>query len=154
VSVIGLLQDVAQSSAVDMNGPARAAVAAGVAAAAFLGVGAAVMAVQDDGGSTPTTTTEVRPVASIETSTTEAPTTAAPVTEATTVPPVTVAPGFEDYTPGDDLPSPPPAPSPGDPTVSTVPGPYGPIYPDGYVDPDLPPSTVDTTPPAPRPVGN
>jgi hypothetical protein len=63
-------------------------------------------------------------------------------------------PGFEDYTPGDALPAPPPAPTPENPTVSTVPGPYGPIYPEGYVDPNIPtpqaPQIVPVQPPSER----
>lgn len=90
---------------------------------AFLGIGAGVMAFGDNGDSSPPTSTtqEVQPVGSIDTTPS---TTAAPP----------LAAGFEDYTPGDPIATP-PAPV-GDAPVQTVPGPYGDVYPDGYVAPE------------------
>jgi hypothetical protein len=57
-----------------------------------------------------------------------------------------LAPGFEDYKPGDPLPTPPttdPDAAPGTP-VPTVQGPYGPIYPDGYTEPAAKPEPTTT----------
>jgi len=85
----------------------------------------AVMAIEDATSSDPEpgpTTTEVT-----VTDSTDAPTSST----------LALAPGFEDYKPGDPLPTPPPAPASPDETVQTVPGPYGPIYPDGYVLPEF-----------------
>jgi hypothetical protein len=113
-----------------MNGPTRAGVAAAVAVVAFLGVGGAVMALQDDSGDTssPTTSTqEVQPVASIDpTSGSDAPTT----TEAAAETPTTTAPAAAGTTTA--------APSvPEDPTVTTIVTPDGVQYPDGYVAPEF-----------------
>lgn len=69
--------------------------------------------------------------------------------------PPSLAAGFEGYQPGDPLPEPPPSPGPGMP-VETVPGPHGPIYPDGYVEPspetEVTTATTTVTVPVPLPV--
>lgn len=140
------------------------------AAGAVLGLGVlggavAVMAVEDSNSSPtePTSATEVVVTDSTAAPTsapanTEAPTTTAAAviepqsTEAPQPTGPTLAKGFESYKAGDALPTPPPAPTEQEPTVSTVPGPYGPIYPDGYVAPeyrDQPP--VDWTEGKPLP---
>jgi hypothetical protein len=120
----------------NLNGPARAAVAAGVAAVVFLGAGAVVMAASDDGGgSSPTTTTEaVQPVSTEVPTTVPATTAAPPVTEAPTTVPVTTPPVEA------------PAPQAGQ-EVVPVQGPTGPVYPDGYSTP----TPTDTQPPVTLP---
>jgi hypothetical protein len=59
------------------------------------------------------------------------------------------APGFEDYKPGDPIvtPTTDPDAAPGTP-VPTLPGPYGPVYPDGYTAPTAPAEPAPA-PPAP-----
>ena len=123
--------------------PLRFAVA-GAALGAGLVVGAVgVMAIEDGGTDTPPETTVTTAVAQpVDSSATTAPTTAA--TSETEAPSPTIAAGFENYRPGDALPAAPAAPV-GDEPVQTVPGPNGPIFPDGYVDPiatTVPPSTL------------
>lgn len=78
-------------------------------------------------------------------------TTGKPVETVPTTVLVTLAPGFEAYRPGDDLPVRAPAPRSGE-DVQTVDGPHGPIYPDGYTDPEVvsPPQRPPTTAAEPR----
>lgn len=98
----------------------------------------AVMAIEDATSSDPEpgpTTTEVT-----VTDSTDAPASTVAVEPEPTGP--TLAPGFEDYKPGDALPDA-GAYLEGAP-VTTVQGPYGPIYPDGYTNDqdELPTRTV------------
>jgi hypothetical protein len=89
----------------------------------------------------------LRPVADDQVTTTTVETT---TTVPATMTAPTYAPGFEDYKAGDPLPAPGPGPTPDNTTVTTVQGPYGPIYPDGYSDPSsttIPSTTVPNTPP-------
>lgn len=115
----------------------RAAVVAGATVLVIGGaVGVGVASSGSPGEETPETTTS-----------TDATTTTKPpvVTEPT------LAPGFEDYTPGGELPAPPvtAAPITEGQTVPTVQGPHGPIYPDGYTEDTGPPPTAPSVPPAP-----
>ena len=90
----------------------------------------AVMAVED--ANTPP---EAPPATEVTVADSTPDSTAAPAT--TEAPTTTLAKGFENYKAGDALPAAPAAPV-GDAPVQTVPGPNGPIYPDGYSDPNIP----------------
>ena len=133
----------------------RGITAAAVGAAAIgLGVGVAFAMSDSPGPSLGPTDQTV-----VTTTTVEAPatdTTVAADPQVPSTPAVTLAPGFENYRPGDELPTPPAPPAdaaPGTP-VPTVMGPYGPIYPDGYSCPNGDTSSPDcgyhTTPTAPN----
>lgn len=132
-----------QNSDMDFSKRSARLVIAGAALVGVAAGGLGVAALTSSDESTP-----VRVVRSAEV--VVAPSTA-PVTAPATVAPVTEAPAPEPE-PGQEI-TPPPMPAEGQAVVPT-PGPYGPVYPDGYVDPNIPTPTVDTTPPAPRPVGN
>jgi hypothetical protein len=118
---------------------AKRVVAAGAAVVVLgAGIGAAVASDGEPDPELGPVTTEVTVAKPVETT---------PPTVAPTVP-VTLAPGFEDYTPGADLPAAPQiaADAAPDTPPPTVQGPHGPIFPDGYSEGPTPPAE---TPPRP-----
>jgi hypothetical protein len=128
-----------------MNSHFRTALIAGASALIAAGAVAAAVTLPGDDAPAPRTV-KIQEAGQVDdtiaTSTTKADEVA--VTEPT------LAPGFEDFKPGDALPTRPEAPRSVDEPVQTVPGPYGPIYPDGYAN-DADDPTTRTAPPPPPP---
>jgi hypothetical protein len=121
-------------------------IAGGIAVVAVSAIAGAALIPGDDTTSGPRTVKIQEAGAQVDDTTASMSTTKVVPIEPT-VP--TLAPGFEDYKAGDELPARADLPAEGE-AVETVPGPYGPIYPDGYAD-DSDDVTQRTAPPPPAP---